>query len=47
MRLVYLEYFKITITNNCESIIEADGEIIGYGSLKVTIFQEAIQFVIN
>ena len=38
---------EITITNNCESIIEADGEIIGYGSLKVTIFQEAIQFVIN
>ena len=38
---------EITITNNCESIIEADGEIIGYGSLRVTILQEAIQFVIN
>ncbi len=38
---------EITITNNNESIIEADGEIVGYDSLKVTILQEAIQFVIN
>ncbi|MDG1422206.1 MAG: diacylglycerol kinase family protein, partial [Flavobacteriaceae bacterium] len=38
---------EITITNNYKSIIEADGEIVGYDSLKVTILREAIQFVIN
>lgn len=38
---------EIIITNNCESIIEADGEIIGIDSLKVTILQEAIQFLVN
>ena len=37
--------FKIEEKNN--SIIEADGEIVGTGSFKVHIIPNAIQFLIN
>ena len=34
----------IKIIDNHESIIEADGEIVGTGSLNVTMFQNAVRF---
>ncbi len=37
---------ELNISNN-NSIIEADGEIVGNGSLHVTILQNAVRFVIN
>jgi len=37
----------IKIIDNYNSIIEADGEIVGTGSLDVTIHHNAIQFLIN
>ena len=37
---------QIELTNNHQSIIEADGELIGTGSLEVTIIPKAIQVYI-
>lgn len=44
-----VDNYKVKELNiiNDDSIIEADGEIVGNGSLQVTILQNAIQFVIN
>ena len=35
------------VEENTNSITEADGEIVGTGSLKVHIIPSAIQFLIN
>ena len=44
-----VDNYKVKELNiiNDNSIIEADGEVVGYGSLDVTILQNAVQFVIN
>ena len=44
-----VDNYKVKELNiiNDNSIIEADGEVVGNGSLHVTILQEAVQFVIN
>ena len=36
---------ELKILDNYDSTIEADGEIIGSGSLYVTIIRNAIQFL--
>jgi diacylglycerol kinase family enzyme len=44
-----VDNYKVKELNiiNDNSIIEADGEIVGNGSLHVTILQEAVQFLVN
>ena len=44
-----VDNYKVKELNiiNDNSIIEADGEVVGNGSLDVTILQNAVQFVIN
>ena len=38
---------ELKILDNFNSIIEADGEIIGNGSLYVTIRRDAVQILVN
>ena len=44
-----VDNYKVKELNiiNDNSIIEADGEVVGYGSLDVTILQNAVQFLVK
>lgn len=44
-----VDNYKVKELNiiNDNSIIEADGEVVGYGSLNVTILQNAVQFLVK